>query len=174
MSTFDGGSGSYSGIPPARVSGVEVQRKVPALPEPAVKMPEEIPDIMRRYLLWESEWSGTFPEFLVFRWLEKKNLSPNADFYFQSSRMGGRQLWGGCVVDFDFPSERLAWRIQGEFFHVGNPAKEASDIMQKMSLSTKGYIVVDIYAQDVLERLDWVLTHAINGEQARSLHEGGS
>jgi len=153
---------------------VEVQRKVPVLPEPPIEKTPEIPDIVRRYLRWESRWGGTFPEFLVFDWLVRKGLEPDEDFYFQSSRMGGRQLYGGAVVDFDFPSQRMAWRVQGEFFHIGNPAKEASDIMQKMSLSTAGYIVVDIFVQDVLERLNWVLTHAMNGEQVRSLHEGGS
>jgi len=174
MSTFDGGASSLTGISPRRVRGVEVQRKVPVLPEPPVQEPPQPPDIVRRYLRWEAQWSGTFPEFLVFDWLVKKGLEPMDDFIFQSSRMGGRQLYGGAVVDFDFPSQRMAWRVQGEFFHIGNPAKEASDIMQKMNLAAVGYIVIDIFAQDVLQRRNWVLSHAWNGEQVRSLHEGGS
>jgi len=173
MTTYDGGASSYSGIPPSRVRGVEIQRKVPVLPEPPIKETPEIPDIQTKYLRWESEWGGTFPEFLCFDWLVKRGLEPMEDFIFQSSRMGGRQLYGGAVVDFDFQDQMLAWRVQGEYFHIGNPAKEASDIMQKMSLSVAGYTVVDIFAQDVIERRNWILTKALNGEQVRSLHNDG-
>jgi hypothetical protein len=130
-------------------------------------------EIGRKYLHWFATWGGTFPEFLSFEWLEKRGLQVGEDFIFQSSRMGGRQLYGGAVVDFDFPDRLLAWRIQGEHFHIGNPAKEASDIMQKMSLEIYGYTVIDVFAQDVIERRNWVLTRAFNGEQVRSLHEGG-
>ncbi len=168
----DGGSSSLTGIPPRRVRGVEIHRKVPVLPEPPIKEPPEPSEMERKYVRWESEWGGTYPEFLAFDWLVRKGLEPMADFIFQSSRMGGRQLYGGAIVDFDFPQMMLAWRIQGEYFHIGNPAKEASDIMQKFNLSTIGYTVVDIFAQDLLERRNWVLTHAYNGEQTRSLHEG--
>jgi hypothetical protein len=144
----------------------------PVVPSPPVKEPEMPTELESKYAAWLSEWFGTYPEFLAFDWLTKKGLQVGDDFQFQSSRMGGRQLWGGAVVDFDFPSERLAWRIMGEYFHIGNPAKEASDALQKMALANIGYICIDILAQDVIERRNWVLSHALNGEQARSIHEG--
>lgn len=86
-----------------------------------------------------------------------------------SSQMGGRQLAGGAVVDFEFPAFMLAWRIQGEKWHVGDPAKEAHDEMQKLSLASAGYTVVDVFAQDALERTDWVLGNAIIGIQVRTI-----
>ncbi len=172
MSDFDGGSSSFSGLPPHRVRGVEVRRILPVLPDPPFEEPpipsaEEI-----KYQRWFATWGGTYPEFIAFDWLERKGFVAGEDFIFQSSRMGGRQMYGGAVVDFDFPDRQLAWRIQGEHFHIGNPAKEASDVMQKMSLEVLGYTVIDIFAQDVIERRNWILTRALNGEQARSIHEG--
>lgn len=173
MSGFDGGSSSYIGMPPRRVRGVEVRRVLPVLPEPNIVEPQAPSQEQIRYQHWFATWGGTLPEFIAFDWLERKGLVAGEDFIFQSSRMGGRQLYGGAVVDFDFPDRQLAWRIQGEHFHIGDPAKEASDIMQKMSLETLGYTVIDVYAQDIIERRNWVLTKALNGEQTRSLHEGG-
>jgi len=173
MGDFDGGASSYSGLPPHRVRGVTTNRVLPVLPEPSIVEPEIPSNEAQKFSRWFATWGGTFPEYLAFDWLERKGLAQGEDFIFQSSRMGGRQLYGGAVVDFDFPDRQLAWRIQGEHFHIGNPAKEASDIMQKMSLETLGYTVIDVYAQDVLERRNYVLTHALNGEQTRSLREGG-
>lgn len=173
MSTYDGGISSGGGLAPHRVRGVQVQRTVPIVPEPPVKEPVYPTEMETKYQAWFSVHAGTYPEFLAFDWLERQGLEWEEDFYFQSSRLGGRQLWGGAVVDFDFPTERLAWRIQGEYFHIGNPAKEASDAMQKMALANIGYTCVDILAQDVIQRRNWILSHALNGEQMRSLHEGG-
>ena len=94
-------------------------------------------------------------------------MVPNTDFIFQSSKMGGRQLAGGAVVDFDFPFLLLAWRVQGERFHIGNPETEARDAMQKLGLTGAGYTVIDVFAQDVIERTEYVLSRALNGEQIR-------
>lgn len=157
------------GIPPHRIGGVEVYRLIPIIPEPAVADPEDTTQDYD-FLKWEAEWGGTLPEYVAFRWLEHKGLVSYEDFQFQSSSMGGRQMLGGAVVDFDFPAYRLAWRIQGEKWHVGDPAKEASDELQKLALTMHGYTVIDVFAQDVLERTEWVLSNALAGIEVRGLH----
>lgn len=163
---------SEAGIPPRREKGVEVFRLIPVLPDPVIPEIEEPEDY--DFLKWQSEWGGTYPEYVAFSWLERHGYEPYVDFIFQSSQMGGRQLYGGCVVDFDFPWFPMAWRIMGEFWHVGAPATEGRDAMQKLALTSYGYTVIDIYAQDVIARADWVLGNAIVGVQVRTYHEYGS
>lgn len=157
------------GIPPRREKGVEVVRLIPVVPETQVS--EEPKEEDYYFLRWQAEWGGTYPEYVAFTWLVKHGYEPYEDFQFQSSQMGGRQLFGGAVVDFDFPWFPMAWRIQGEFWHVGDPATEGRDAMQKLMLESYGYTVVDIYAQDVVQRTDWILDNAIAGVQVRVFHE---
>lgn len=157
------------GIPPRREKGVEVFRLIPVVPDPTIEEEEEVEDY--DFLIWQGRWGGTYPEYKAFAWLAKEGYEPGIDFIFQSSQMGGRQLYGGAVVDFDFPWFPLAWRIQGEHWHIGNPATEGRDAMQKLALTSYGYTVVDIYAQDVVQRTDWVLENAIQGIQVRTYHE---
>jgi len=154
------------GIPPRRERGIEVFRLIPVVPEPVLPEEEEREDYS--FLLWVSRWGGTYPEYVAFRWLERKGFEPGEDFIFQSSQMGGRQLYGGAVVDFDFPHLMLAWRVMGEHWHLGNPAVEARDEMQKLALSSYGYTVVDCFAQDVIQRTEWTLGNAIQGIQISS------
>ena len=158
-----------SGLPPRRVQGIEVFRLLPVVPDPV--LPKEEPEPDYEYERWAAEIGGTFPEFIAYDWLEKEGYEPDIDFFFQSSKMGGRHMPGGAVVDFDFPSLLLAWRIQGEYWHVGNPAVEARDELQKLALTTIGYTVVDCYAQDVIQRTEWVLSNAIQGVQVRSYRD---
>lgn len=156
-------------IPPHRETGVEVFRLIPVNPEPPIPKEAEAEDY--DYLVWAATWGGTYPEYVAFRWLVQHGYEAGVDFIFQSSQMGGRQIFGGCIVDFDFPGMALAWRIQGEFWHLGNPAVEGRDAMQKLQLMSYGYTVVDCYAQDLIERADWVLRNAIAGIQVISHKE---
>lgn len=159
--------GAEGGIPPKREKGIEVFRLIPIVPEPAVPKEEDPQDY--GFLRWLAQWGGTYPEYLAFDWLEDHGYEVLVDFIFQSSQMGGRQLYGGAVVDFDFPGLRIAWRVMGEHWHLGNPAVEARDEMQKMALATYGYTVVDCWAEDVIRRTDWVLSNAVVGIQVGRL-----
>lgn len=154
------------GVTPRRERGIEVFRLIPVNPDPVIPEEEEID---YAFLKWQTQWGGTYPEYVAFTWLLRNGYEPGIDFIFQSSQMGGRQLYGGAVVDFDFPWFPMAWRIMGEHWHVGQPDVEARDAMQKAALESYGYTVVDILAQDVVQRARWVLSNAIQGIQVRSL-----
>ena len=97
-------------------------------------------------------------EAIVFDYLTKRNIL----FSFQTSLMGGHFSLGGAVVDFIIGN--LAWRIQGEFWHTGVTKSGADDIQREM-LSGMGYTVVDLWGQDLLNRLDETLTKALLGEE---------
>ena len=150
--------------------GIEVQREIPVVPEPLIEEPEEPTAEEQEFLAWAEVHGGTFPEFICYRWLVRTaKLIDQVDFVFQSSQLGGRQMPGGAVVDFDLPSRLLAWRVQGLFFHVGDPTVEARDDIQKLALSAAlGYTVVDGFEDDVVERTDFTLSLALEGIQIRS------
>lgn len=67
------------------------------------------------------------------------------------------------MVDF-LVEPNLAWRIQGEYWHYG-VAKTGSDIIQKEILTAMGYVVVDILADDLENRLEETLTKAMQGQE---------
>lgn len=149
---------------PRRQQGIRPLRKIPSFPRPPVRQTSE--DVEeQQYRIWEVQYSGTYPEYIAWKWLTQHGYTPDVDFIYQSSRLGGRSMPGGAVVDIDFPGLLLAWRIQGERFHLGSTGTEAKDQVQKLSLTGLGYTVVDILAEDLIERRNYVLSRAIQGEQ---------
>jgi len=98
-------------------------------------------------------------EQVVFDFLTKRNIA----FDFQTSLAGGLFALGGAVVDF-IVEPNLAWRIMGEYYHRGIE-KTGSDTIQKEMLSALGYVVVDIWADDIENRLDETLTLALQGQE---------
>lgn len=98
-------------------------------------------------------------EELVYNWLTRRGIP----FRFQTSLMGGYYQLGGSVVDF-IVEPNLAWRVQGEYFHEG-VTKKGSDMIQREMLMGLGYVVVDLYADDLIERIDETLRKAMLGEE---------
>jgi len=99
-------------------------------------------------------------EIIVLRWLDKHNII----YDFQTSLMGGYYQLGGTVVDFIIPDRMLAWRVMGEYYHKG-VEKTGSDITQKEILSSMGYTVVDLLADDLENRLAETMRLALQGEE---------
>lgn len=98
-------------------------------------------------------------ELKVIGWLERRGIQ----YAFQTSLAGGHFSLGGAVVDFII--ERLAWRVQGGYYHTG-VTKEGSDIIQKEMLSALGYTVVDIFGDDLADdRIDNTLQLALMGQE---------
>ena len=95
-------------------------------------------------------------EILVIGWLNHRKIN----YSFQTSLAGGWYSLGGSVVDFIIGD--LAWRVQGEYFHRG-VEKTGSDVIQKEQLTAMGYVVVDLLAEDLLNRLNETLTLALKG-----------
>lgn len=106
---------------------------------------------------------ATIPEWLVYEFLTKRGIA----FSFQSSQLGGRIELGGAVADFVLNELGMVWRVQGEVWHIGDPGKEASDLVQKMRLTDEGYTVIDLYANDILQYRDLVCRDALAGREWR-------
>ena len=100
----------------------------------------------------------TKPEAIVYRWLTKHDIP----FAFETSIAGGHFELGGAVVDFILTELNIALRVQGMYWHEG-VAKEGMDDIQREMLEGKGYIVVDIWEDDLEQRLEETMTLAIQG-----------
>ena len=77
----------------------------------------------------------------------------------------------GVVADFLFsppywvPS--MVWRVQGDFWHFLDTAKQVQDLMQRIRLEDRGFVVVDLMGRDLSNNRDSVLEAAIQGRQLR-------
>jgi len=99
-------------------------------------------------------------ELIVLNWLDKRKIV----YQFQTSLAGGFFELGGAVVDILLPEHGLAWRISGEYWHRGVVA-EGRDAVQREMLEADGWIVVDIWGENILNRLDVTMKKALMGEE---------
>ena len=158
--------------PPRRVRGVRPERRIPVAPEPRIEAPTEDTAELR-FARWFVRWAGTYPEYLVFEYLvDEIDLVAGADFEFQSSQQGGRQVLGGSVVDFEVLSHQVFIRVQGLFFHVGDPEIEGRDVITQLAIeSATGWPVVNVFEDDLYEKRDYTVAQALLGRQIRHLGE---
>ena len=101
-------------------------------------------------------------ELIVYNYLTAKKIP----FEFQSSQMGGWYSLGGSVIDFLLPELRLAFRVQGEYWHRG-VSKGGQDLIQRERLSAMGLTVVDLWTDDILDpdRLEQAMRLALQGQE---------
>ncbi len=97
-------------------------------------------------------------ELIVLRWLDGRGIL----YEFQTSFAGGFTELGGAVIDITIG--RLAWRINGEYYHRG-VVPEGKAALQKEAIEAQGYTVVDLWGDDIKERLETTLTKALRGEE---------
>lgn len=74
---------------------------------------------------------------------------------------------GGAVVDFLITERMLAWRVMGEYWHRG-VVPEARDVIQRENLMAMGWTVVDIWGEDIKERLSQTMRLALQGREMLS------
>ena len=106
---------------------------------------------------------ATTPELAVIRALESLGYRMGVDYEFQSKMMGGRDVKGGMIADFLIFSLKLIIRVQGEYYHYGRADVEARDKYQKEALTSQGYTVVDINAEDALRNARYYVEKALIG-----------
>ena len=99
-------------------------------------------------------------EEIVYRWLVKRGIQ----FRFQTSFAGGFFELGGTVVDFLLDDLNLAWRVQGEYYHRG-VSVEGKDFIQKELLVGLGWVVVDIWGDDIKDNLEATMSKALLGQE---------
>ena len=84
-------------------------------------------------------------------------------FQFATSLRGGFFELGGAVVDF-LVEPNLAWRIMGEYWHRG-VIPEGKDLIQREMLTGLGYVVVDLWSDDLTDRLEETMRLALEGRE---------
>lgn len=99
-------------------------------------------------------------ELIVIDWLTRRNI----DFRFQTSLGGGFFELGGAVVDVLLTELRIAIRIQGGYWHRG-VEKSGQDEIQREMLTALGWTVVDLWEDDLLDRLETTMQRALRGEE---------
>ena len=120
-------------------------------------------DFLRRYSEWRARFNGSVPEFIVWEFLTKtKGLKHGLDFDFQSPFFGGRTIFGGFIADFVFPDKREIWRVNGERFHLMKPRDRAKDALAKVQFIQDGFIVIDLWEDDLFTRARFVLNLAFD------------
>ena len=103
---------------------------------------------------------ATEPERIVMDYLNRHKI----DYEFQTSLMGGWYALGGAVVDFLLPDRGLAWRIMGEYWHRGIE-KRGSDLVQKEILEGEDWIVIDLWEDNIKNRLEQTMRLALQGSE---------
>jgi very-short-patch-repair endonuclease len=97
-------------------------------------------------------------ERIVMSYLDKRGIR----YEFQTSLAGGHYELGGAVVDFIINGV-LAWRVMGEYWHEG-VEQRGKDMVQREILTSMGFIVVDLWGEDIKQNTDSTLTKALAGE----------
>ncbi len=100
-------------------------------------------------------------ELLVLAWLDKNKIP----YSFQSSLAGGYYSLGGAVVDFLLEGN-IALRVMGEYYHK-TIAATGHDEIQREILEGMGYVVVDLWGDDIENpaRLEQAMHLALEGKE---------
>lgn len=95
---------------------------------------------------------ASYPEAVVHHALTKRRYRDHTDFDFQSSQLGGRIDKGGAVCDFVWLIMPAIWRVQGTYWHkiFDRLGHGVSDEDQRLALEGMGYIVTDLWENDIL------------------------
>lgn len=113
--------------------------------------------------------SATLPEWYVFWWCtRRRHMTERQDFEFQSSLFGGRIDMGGLVMDFLFRGlfpPGLVVNVQGFNWHYLTTDQRAQNIITRQRLLNPGFTTVFVKEDDVLQRLDYTMSKALDGEQ---------
>ena len=109
---------------------------------------------------------ASLPEFIVWEFLtHTKKQVENVDFLYQNPYAGGRTEKGGFVLDFLLIVPQIAWRIQGERFHLFFPQDRARDILAREVLEGRGIRVLDLFENDLMTQPRRTLELAWNGQE---------
>jgi hypothetical protein len=135
--------------------------------------PEVLTDLVLFLRQFQVRGTTSITEGMVY-WALEKLLGPEGDSWvYQESRMGGRHLLGGAVIDFIVYVGNLSIgiRVQTYRFHMNaDPRQKAHDQSQLWALSDPRTIIIDIFEQDFIDDMTGqavirVVHEAITGQQ---------
>ena len=97
----------------------------------------------------------------VWDWLTKNNIP----FQTEETMLAEAREVGSAIVDFLIPDKNLIIRVMGSYWHSGLTAK-ARDELAKERLINQGYIVVDIWEENLTEeKIDRTMRMALEGQE---------
>lgn len=142
--------------------------KTPHLPVPFQPPGEQNSDLFAR------EFSDirrlfpkiTTPEGRVYLWLQRYfNDKGGQHNWAYTQSVAGSYRQGGIEIDFLIFGPRLAWQVQGEHFHFGDPTVEGQDLVEVLVVQQEGYTVVNLLESMINQDVDRVCTEAMMGNQ---------
>ena len=114
---------------------------------------------------------GTVPEWIAYRWLERKmGYEGGRDFLYLSVIGGLRQL-EGIQIDFRI-HDWLAWAIQGVYWHYRTPQQREDNIADRIVAESRDLVYVELLDVDIIERPDATMGQAIRGLEMPGAREG--
>lgn len=114
-------------------------------------------------------FSGSEPEFFIFRALQRRGMVEGVHFTFQSSQFGGRQVAGGVIIDFFIHLPvRLAIAVQSTFYHGRTATQRARDATRRIEIEGRLSLRVEfIDEDDARNRPDEAVAEALAGTRGR-------
>lgn len=99
----------------------------------------------------------TAPELIVYNYLTRNKIP----FIFQERLLGELNEKGSAKVDFHLIDRNIVIRVQS-YWHTLEEAR-ARDQLQKEELTSRGYIVVDVWEDKLKENPSRVMEKAVQG-----------
>ena len=99
-------------------------------------------------------------EKIVYAWLTKRGIS----FQAQAPMFGGIGELGSATVDFILVERNVAIRTMGGYWHSGLGVN-ARDLLGREKLTEAGFIVVDVWEDDINRNLETTMELAIAGQE---------
>ncbi len=139
---------------------------IPEINPPAAKTDDA--DFLARYAAWQQTYpAGSLPEYVVWEYLvNQKNWNPGGEFVYQAPILGGKTQYGGFVADYFIRPGNMVWNVQGLRYHLTNSRDRAQDLVVKAILSQRGYKVIFLWEDDLLERADYIIQAALAGQES--------
>jgi len=98
----------------------------------------------------------------VYDWLSKREIP----FTTQEPMFGIAGEAGSAVIDFVLTERNIVLRTMGSYWHSGTEAK-ARDAFGREQLVNKGYIVVDLWEENLTDdKIQNTMELAIEGQEA--------
>ena len=99
----------------------------------------------------------TEPELIVYNYLTRNKIV----FIFQRRLLGEVNEKGSAKVDFWLTDRNIIIRVQS-YYHT-LPEARARDELQKIELTSRGFIVVDVWEDKLKENASRVMKKAVQG-----------
>lgn len=117
-------------------------------------------------------WSGSEPEWAVYWALVRLGLKDGEDFTYQASFAGGRQDYGGVVLDFYVHNLGIAINVHSVYFHYLTEERRVADIYGQAMVTSWGITIIYIDEEDALRDPIYYVREALQGRD-HSIMTGG-